>query len=61
MAEKDHLEKKLDKYYDDIMLKILEIVEFQKNIYGEQKDLKKNVAKMKEHILELKTEIEIIH
>lgn len=58
MAGPDPLEKKLDRYYDDIMTKIMEVIEVQRNILGEQKDLKKDIAKVKEHLLEAKSDIE---
>ena len=53
-------EKKLDRYYDDIIDKIMELIETQKNVLGEQKELRKDVAKLKEHLLEAKTNIEQI-
>jgi CheY-specific phosphatase CheX len=46
------LEKKLDRYYDDIMSKLIEILETQRSIIGEQKELKKDLAKVKEYVLE---------
>lgn len=58
MAPPNSLEKKLDRYYNDIIDKLMEIVETHKNVLGEQKELKKDVAKLKEHLLEAKTSIE---
>ena len=57
MSAPNSLEKKLDRYYEDIIDKIMELIETQKNILGEQKELRKDVAKLKEHLLEAKTEI----
>lgn len=48
----DPLEKKLDRYYDDIMSKIMEVLEAHKVILGEQKEIKKDLAKLKESVLE---------
>ncbi|APJ02851.1 chemotaxis protein CheX [Silvanigrella aquatica] len=58
MSSQNSLEKKLDRYYDDIIDKIMELIETQKNVLGEQKELRKDVAKLKEHLLEAKTAIE---
>jgi hypothetical protein len=51
MSSPNPLEKKLDRYYEDIIEKIMEIIEAQKNILGEQKEIRKDVAKLKEHLL----------
>ena len=56
----DPLEKKLDRYYDDIMSKLMEIIDTQKAILGEQKELKKDVAKVKEYVLESRSTLERI-
>ncbi len=60
MSAPNSLEKKLDRYYEDIIDKIMELIETQKNVLGEQKELRKDVAKLKEHLLEAKTGIEQI-
>jgi CheY-specific phosphatase CheX len=57
MSSPNPLEKKLDRYYEDIIEKIMEIIEAQKNILGEQKEIRKDVAKLKEHLLETKANI----
>jgi CheY-specific phosphatase CheX len=56
----DPLEKKLDRYYEDLMSKILEVIDMQRVIIGEQKDLKRDIAKMKEYVLENKETLERI-
>ncbi len=56
----DPVEKKLDRYYDDLMTKLLEISEFQKTTFGEQKELKKEVAKVKEYLLDARKIIDLI-
>ena len=56
----DPLEKKLDTYYEDLMSKLIELVDMQKVLLGEQKELKKDFAKMKEHVLEHKTYLDRI-
>lgn len=61
MSAQNPLEKKLDRYYEDIIDKIMELIETQKNVLGEQKELKKDIAKLKEHVLETKTEFEQIN
>ena len=42
MSAQNPLEKKLDRYYEDIIDKIMELIETQKNVLGEQKELKKD-------------------
>lgn len=60
MAEKDVI-KKMDTYYDDLMGKLLELIKAQQDLSGEHKDVKKEMAKMKEYFLTLKDEMEFIH
>lgn len=60
MSAPNSLEKKLDRYYEDIIDKIMELIMTQKNVLGEQKELRKDVAKLKEHLLEVKTGVEQI-
>lgn len=61
MSAQNPLEKKLDRYYEDIIDKIMELIETQKNVLGEQKELKKDIAKLKEHVLESHSEIQQIN
>ncbi|KAB8029062.1 chemotaxis protein CheX [Fluviispira multicolorata] len=60
MSNQNPLEKKLDRYYEDIINKIMEILQTQKDILGEEKEIKKDIAKLKEHLLEAKTNIHTI-
>ena len=60
MSAQNSLEKKLDRYYEDIIEKIMELIETQKNVLGEQKELKKDIAKLKEHVLENHSDIKQI-
>ncbi|MBX9839567.1 chemotaxis protein CheX [Silvanigrella sp.] len=60
MSAQNPLEKKLDRYYEDIIDKIMELIETQKNLLGEQKELKKDIAKLKEHVLESHADIKQI-
>jgi CheY-specific phosphatase CheX len=54
------IDKKLDRYYDDIMNKLSEILEAQRNMMVEHKELKKDVAKVKEYVLEIRDTTERI-
>jgi len=52
------IEDKLDRYYDDLMGKLMEVVECHIRLTGENKDLKKEVSKMRESILQIQADVE---
>jgi len=52
------IEKKLDRYYDDLMGKLLELVDLNGRILTEHKELKKEISKLREVTLQTQTVVE---